>query len=148
MQTKSEERGATLVEFTLVFPMLLLFSIIGVDLLRVAYQQLSLQYVLAREKRAILLGSYSDARTIRAKFDEHLRTFGLSLGPNDSLTVCPMASYRKECPEGTVVTPAADTLIALSVKRRVELFVMPQTDQLGNGTITLGAVTLGMSEPR
>lgn len=134
-------------EFSLVLPFLLVFSVVTIELLRVAYQQLSLQYVLAREKREVLLGAYPDSETIRAKFDEHLRRFGLQLGPEDKLTVCPMRDYQRTCLEGMVVTPPADTLMVMGVGREVELFILPKSDRLGRGNIKLGARSLGKSEP-
>ena len=51
-----EQRGATMVEFVVVFPVFVLLLLISLDLLRISYNYITVQYVADRVLRQVIVG--------------------------------------------------------------------------------------------
>lgn len=59
-----DTRGATLVEFAIVGPLFLVLLIVTIDLLRISYSALTLQYVTARVAREVAVGPSKRPRQV------------------------------------------------------------------------------------
>ena len=148
MSERLSERGATVIEAAIVLPVLLALLIVTVDVLVHMHQMLSLQYVLTAETRRILVGHYATTAELDTAIRQRLDTFGVGLGGQDKLTLCPTTTYKTtSCPENTLQLPAAGQLMVLNVVKEANAFMMLPGALLGSGALDLQATVVARREP-
>jgi len=128
----SRERGATMVEFAIVFPFLLIFLLTTIDFVMLLHEALSIEYVLAKASRDIAstgtqsssLGTHSDRVTaIKSELKFKANVFGVDLEDTD-ISVCPAWEYDVTQWPACLTEGAGKPheVLVIAVKKRIALF--------------------------
>lgn len=148
VESHRSEQGATLVEAVLVMPLFLMFFIVAIELLRVSYTQITMQYVAARVAREISI-NYGSGVNVEERFKELFNRFAVGFDKNrDVITVCPLS--LGSCAPGTLSFGAAREPVIVRVSKRVTLFFVPQRAValvISSGELRLSAFTVLSNEP-
>lgn len=92
---RKRQRGAVFIEAALGVPIFLLVVFSGVDLGRIAYHSICLDYVVSRSARWATLGKQTPGLTREASIEQHLiqnaHTYGITLLPSE-VRICPVSS--------------------------------------------------------
>lgn len=123
----SNERGATLIESAIALPLFLIALIASLELLRISYVALSVQFSLTKALRELSIEDKAYApSSIRNKVASRLSGFSISLDDTDVLTMCPVDSYKtSNCPVGTVKRGDAQELMVLSLSKKIKESLLP-----------------------
>jgi len=140
-QIIEEEAGATTVEMALVSGLLLFVIFVGIDMLYLSYQALSLQYTATTVLRQAVLGEpevlppgYNHVDTMKNRMKDLAAGFGLELLPSQ-ISICPVVDPN--CPVSYSAEPGEIIIVQINFPSRV-LFV----DQYN-----VNATAIGRNEP-
>ena len=151
--TKSES-GATMIEMTVVLPILLIFLLVSVDLLRLSFQGLSAQYIVSRALREAVIGP-SARPSVYANQEDWIQGRIIELGSGLGLTVsaadigiCPFHNLTSGLPCTTSVKNAgvADELIAVQINAPTTSFIWGMNTLLGRNVYNIQALAVGRNE--
>ena len=144
------QRGATLVENVIALPLFFVVLIIGIELLRVSYVKLSLQFLLTEVARESQINPGLDAQEFRNMLTNRLSLFGVSLNPErDSISVCPITSAP--CENNEVLLGARRDVMIYRVDKELDLFFLPEGAAsvltISSKSLGLTARVMGRNEP-
>ena len=130
-----DSRGATTVELTVVAPVLFAFSIVALELLRLCFTGLTIQFVAAKALRQAVI-SPTSAQGIAATVSDLGARFGVPIAP-EQIEVCHLIG------DGTCVgggsAPGSNELLVIKVARPTALLLF--------GNYTLRGLVIGRNEP-
>lgn len=127
MEIIKNNKGGSLIEFALVFP-IYLFLILGVSQLIVfSYQKLAIQHSVNKAARFALTGqsisSHSRADSVALKIQQFSKNYGLSID-NNFIKICPVNSEDtsgNNCTSNSVGDP--DDFIRITISKNVTSLV-------------------------
>lgn len=143
--------GATLVEFTFVGLMFLVLLVVTVDLLRLSYNALTVQFVASHVLRSAVLGpsarpsTYdSQAGWIKGGIMDLAGLYGVSVAAGD-IEVC-SAPPAKEPACGDEFAEASKEIVAVRVRIDGSSFVMSGIKSLSSSPFRISALALARNE--
>ena len=147
------EKGATLLEHTIAMPLFIVFLLLAIDLLRIAYYQLSLQYALNRGARRCLMSATTCDTQTKAynAINSELISAGVSVDSgNDFLTVCSQKQYTATggCAQNSYTLGNPRDVIVFKLEKVVPLIslkVIPGSSTIPY--IKLTTTAIGQNEP-
>ena len=139
------EKGSTLLETTIALPLLFLCLIVTIELLRVSYIKLSMQFALTETARQSFIQPL-DGPGFQALLENELRRYGVFLAPGDVITVCPATGA---CPDGVINPGVRNEFMSFQLLRSVDLFFLPAEviQVISLSTFDITARVLGRNEP-
>ncbi len=120
------EKGATLLEATVVLPLFLLLLITSFDLLRLSYDVLTLRYVTSTIMRRVVIGDMTSSQ-IEQELLRGAKVFGTELKSQD-ISLCQLSAYP--CSPG-ISAPFPGELMILEVRAAPRGLVMLGAGKLG-----------------
>ena len=147
----NNEKGSTLLEHTFALPFFLIFLIVTFELLRVAFNQVSIQFVLARVMRQSTVLDAPVSTAAEGATSSLLTSLGLSFTSGvDQLTICPAAKWGNTtlCPPNSRNFGLSLEPVVYELRRNVTFFQVGNDIGLSLPTITLRAMAMGKNEPR
>ncbi|MFN8391268.1 MAG: TadE family protein [Bdellovibrionota bacterium] len=139
------ERGATMVESAIAFPIYLMLLLLSFDILRVCYCRLSLQFAVTAVAREATLHPGIDPK---ARLQQQLTNFGIAWTPaSDKFTVCPRSRIFSDCTAGTTNRGVPLEPMAFKADMQVNLLLPGSSTLLTRGGLVLSTTVLGKNEP-
>jgi hypothetical protein len=142
------DRGATFVEHAIALPFFVGLILVSVELLRLAYCQLSMQFVLTSVMREASINQSVD---ISAEIHERLAALGVALDDsNDTITVCPRSLFPDSapCTSGAIIPGEPLEPVVYRIEKRGSSFMPFDIGWLiHREQITLTSLVLGRNEP-
>lgn len=147
-QTRSNESGAVLLEAVPVVALLLFISLVGIDMLRLGYSAVSLQFAATRAAReAIFPNQAAVSGPVRAALIEralmaNARTLGVAVGP-EHISICTVRQ------PGCAVDNAGtiNDLYTVEVRLSQRGFVLRSASSLGSDFFEISARVIARNEP-
>jgi hypothetical protein len=140
------QRGTALLEGAIVLPLVIVLAIISLDLLRLSFHALSMQYVAEAVLREAILPSATTADLLG---DAQTRARGLGITLTaDNVALCPLISGAPPCPTGTMNIGEPEDLIMLRIQLPMNGFIIgPRISSLFTRRYDINAVVIGKREP-
>ena len=136
------ERGATLVEHAIVLPIFMVLLIVVLDFLRISYNALTVQFVVANVIRQVSIGEMGND-SIQSAITRSAKKFGVPIS-TEQIALCPVSQY----PCSAVVKPEANELVILQVQVPTNGLVFGNgLGQLSGGSFRLEGTALIRMEP-
>lgn len=125
---RKDVRGATTLEYAIAFPLYLVFLLCTLELLRISYNSLSLQYICTEVARELSINAPTNSAEVKNAVETRLSAFGIDLNySTDSVTFCPVRIYgASACPNGSFVAGKRLSPMAFSVKKEIQEFILPK----------------------
>lgn len=135
------EAGVSMVEGALILPLFIGLALVGVDLLRLAYHWVSLQYLAERAmRRAVIAGT--TATDVQSFIVEHARAVSLTVQPAN-IALCPISAAP--CP-GIANVGQSNDMLQLVISVPADGFILGQRALVGRLRLTISATTRGERE--
>jgi len=143
---RDSEKGATVVEFAIVAPVLIIFIFLGIDMLYLCYRAVSLQYAVNTVFRETIVGEpesaaagYQHDFAMVDRIKTLSRSFGMELQDSE-IEICSSASLDSNglC-FGPDQTGTGGELIVININH--------QTNVLFLDSFNLRATAIGRNEP-
>ena len=93
---RDNDRGSVMVEAAIALPLFLVCVIVGLDLLRIAYTALSVQFIATVAMRQATLGE-STNNQIATHVDRLGGIFFVPIDPNQDVRMCHLRDYPANC---------------------------------------------------
>lgn len=138
------DRGATMLETALMLPLFLLIILVSFDLLRLAYNCLTLRYVAATVMRAVTVGELNSEQAIKDRIIGMAGGLATAVAPED-ITLCRLEDY----PCVGWSQGAGKDLVVLQVNANPVGFVMKAAEGFGldRRAYAIGFRVIGRIEP-
>jgi hypothetical protein len=137
-------RGATLIESAIAFPFLILFLLVALDLVRVSYNALSLQYIVASVMREVEVGSLTEG-AVAVEISKMAQAAGMEFAANGSVSLCLVENYPGSC-SGVAVGNPGD-LMVLAINLELDSYALSALGLLTRRTISISTQAVGKIEP-
>lgn len=135
-------RGATMVEAAIVLPLFLIVLILGIDLLRVSFNVLSLRFVAARVMRDVSIGTLNQWNLKNSTINL-AQKFGTTIERNQ-ISVCELSDYP--CTSGDVDLGDPGDLLILEIRPSVQGFILSHVT-LVSTALDIKVTVIGKREP-
>ena len=149
------QSGKSLLEFVIVGPFFFLFVLLALDMLRISYQLLTVQFVGSRVFREAIVGppAVLPSGTTHLNFVEDsvvvaARDLGIDITP-DQISVCPVNVYVTAAspPCGADNLGHPGDLIVMDIQVPTNGFVATLVGILGRNTFILRSIVIVQNEP-
>ncbi len=145
------EKGATMVEYSIILPLFFVLVLTTFDLLRLGFNALSIEYVGARVMRLAALGPPSPLPPSYTTFEKYLEdemiTLGAPLGlrlKHEDISFCPIGM----APCGSDNAGKPRDLVVTRLRVPVNGYVIGEAMRLAKTTYFLGTTLITKNEPR
>ncbi len=149
---RNKERGSTLLEYAIAMPLFIMLLVISMDILRVLYFQLSLQYGVSSGVRQCFMSPVDKCPNQTAAKDlinNQLSFTGVRLEDTDTVLSCSRTNYEKnQC--STYDAGSARDMMVYRVSKNVTLYTLaglPSKMKMIGSSLTLNVTVIGQNEP-
>ena len=137
------ERGATMVEQAMVFPLFVLITFGILELCYLSYHSLSLQFAVSRAMRTVSIDRNANAAQTRLAIANAFHSAGVTLLASDKVTLCPVGTNGAQCTEDSIHIGDFRELMLLRIRRPAQSLFAGFVPSI----IDITAEAVGRNEP-